>query len=51
MKFSINGFIHNEVIRFVEAEGSTSSRMDTPISTESLFRGKAITNLICMVFN
>ena len=51
MKFSINEFIRNEVIRFIEAVGSTSSRMVSPVGTGTLFWGKAITDLICTVFN
>jgi hypothetical protein len=52
MKFSINGFIRNEVIRFVEAVGSTSSLMVSPVGTGTLFWGKAInTGLICTAFN
>jgi len=51
MKFSIIGCICNEVIRFVEAVGSTGSRMASPVATGTLFWAKAITDLICTVFN
>jgi hypothetical protein len=51
MKFSINGFIRNEVIGFVEAVATTSSRMVSPVGTGALFWEKAITDLICTVFN
>jgi hypothetical protein len=41
----------NEVIRFAEAVDSTSRRMACPVGTGTLFGRKAITDLICTVFN
>ena len=41
MMFSINWCIRNEVIRFVEAVGSTSSRLVSPVGTGTLFPGKS----------
>jgi len=50
-EFSIIGCVRNEVIGFVEVVRWTGIRVASPVAAGTLFWAKAITDLICTVFN